>query len=266
MPAKGLPLGASKIGGAPLWPINEPWPVGEHKGKVEPYILLVQLRRDDYPEVQFPEDSGILQILWLARFPSHRRGHLLPEPQVIWRRNISEKECLGRVPQPEGSDPGLLPWECRLNPERVIEYPQAPETLELFTAVLSSEALCAEAADFSAYEGAGQVYYDNELSAAPGTKIAGWPWWVQSPAWPDCVRCGRRMDHLLTLASMEYHEGMNVRWAVPYENAEVPPDSDLAFSASTCWNGLELHDCGNAYFFDCTTCPDRPVMMVEQSA
>jgi hypothetical protein len=28
--------------------------------------------------------------------------------------------------------------------------------------------------------------YDFHLSAAPGTKVGGWPVWVQDPEWPTC--------------------------------------------------------------------------------
>jgi hypothetical protein len=35
----------------------------------------------------------------------------------------------------------------------------------------------------------------------PGTKVGGWPRWIQEPEWPVCG-CGRRMRHGIMLGDV----------------------------------------------------------------
>src|SRR5262245_21982612 len=65
-PAQGVPeAGISKIAGPTAWPRGEPWPVCPTSGGEEHLpIPVVQLRRCDFPEIQFPDGREVLQILW----------------------------------------------------------------------------------------------------------------------------------------------------------------------------------------------------------
>jgi hypothetical protein len=59
--------------------------------------------------------------------------------------------------------------------------------------------------------------YSAALSTASGTKVGGHPCWIQDPEWPQC-RCGRRMQHLLTVSSGDDELG---RW-LPLEDRSDP--------------------------------------------
>ena len=41
-------------------------------------------------------------------------------------------------------------------------------------------------------------------TALRGDKLAGWPSWVQGVEYPDCPRCGRRMQHVFQLDSNDH--------------------------------------------------------------
>ena len=114
------------------------------------------------------------------------------------------------------------------------------------------------------YGGEVWMFYDNELSAAPGTKVGGWGHWVHSPDMEACPRCGNPMELLLTLGSREYINGE--RWSAFYEGKDellehLDPDPR---KGPGCWTGLALLD--TAYFHYCTACEDRPVRMTTQAS
>ena len=89
-----------------------------------------------------------------------------------------------------------LPAPCVLLPERVTECPHPydlPDTLR--------DRLQA----WDAWQDIDRPYL-RLLSTTPGTKLLGHSNWIQGPRWPVCV-CGRRMTHLVTIASAEYGDG-----------------------------------------------------------
>lgn len=86
----------SSVGGPPLWPQEQPWPVckGEHydRDTGEPYegevylAPIVQLHQVDVPDAPFPPGRDLLQVLWCP----YDHGELLcPLPQVYWRSSPS---------------------------------------------------------------------------------------------------------------------------------------------------------------------------------
>jgi hypothetical protein len=100
--------------------------------------------------------------------------------------------------------------------------------------------------------------YWNALSTAPGTKVGGYPRWIQAPQWPVC-ECGLRMRHLLTIASEEFdgHE----RW-LPLEDRDDPKITGRRLLTDrVCWapHGLMLGDVGSLYLFTCTAHAERPL-------
>lgn len=52
---------ASKLGGAFVWPAREPWP--ECKTHAIPYVTALQLRSEDFPEMAFPAETDLFQLL-----------------------------------------------------------------------------------------------------------------------------------------------------------------------------------------------------------
>ncbi len=126
-----------------------------------------------------------------------------------------------------------MPRPCVVHPEPVIEYPH-PDDLP--------DGL-AERVNRWGEEGGGR--YWAELSTAPGTKVGGHPRWIQDPEWPLCG-CGRRMDHLLTIASGEF--GSQGRWTRLMDRDAWAP------------HGIALGGGGGSlYLFACTVCVGRPL-------
>src|SRR5215208_4937386 len=76
-----LPADASKAGGLILWPRNEAWPVCDLHSC--PYVTVLQLRRDDLPDVPFPEHADLLQLLWCPN--DHDEHGYAPAPRIVWR-------------------------------------------------------------------------------------------------------------------------------------------------------------------------------------
>src|SRR6266478_6819118 len=67
----------SKIGGQIGWPKEVPWPICDGSDILfdpplneqnDYYVPVAQFRRDEFPEICFPENSDILQLLWCPRF------------------------------------------------------------------------------------------------------------------------------------------------------------------------------------------------------
>jgi hypothetical protein len=71
-----LPRRASKLGGEILWPATEPWPICPYpvygpespmcirSRESHPYVPVLQLRADEYPELGFPPGRDLFQLLW----------------------------------------------------------------------------------------------------------------------------------------------------------------------------------------------------------
>jgi hypothetical protein len=179
-------------------------------------------------------------------------------------------EMLGQAAAPApaaDADHNYLPEPCRLFPERVAELPDAHE-LEQGTRDRLETWI---GANFSALLADGQVWppahggpgiaeeaaYDWSFSAAPGTKVGGFPLWIQDVWYPSCQR-GHEMEHLLTIASSEFDGGTWWRW-LPAEERHVwagPPSARMAVQAAT---DLMFGDEGNFYVFVCRVCDELPI-------
>jgi hypothetical protein len=246
----------SSLGGPLLWPAGEPWPVcasPDHDEIGEPVpttVAVLQLFARDVPELPFPDGTDVLQVLWCPGL--HEEG-FWPLPVVRWRAASSVTGPLLDAPEIDPDEPevneGYVPEPCVLSPERVSEYPDGWE--------LDDE----QRERVRSWAGAQGWEYFADLGAAPGTKVGGWPNWVQEPAYPECDKCGEPMTHLLTIASWEWDGDSWRRW-VPLE--ELPLDrrredtlpEGLAHSDDA---GLMLADAGSMYLLVCESCPDRPV-------
>lgn len=98
LPAKQkLPRDASKLGGDFLWPASEPWPVCERHQI--PFVGVLQLRADEFPEVEFRKGTNLLQFLWCPQ-EDHAGPGTLPEPTAVWRRRSSVRKPLTTIPRP----------------------------------------------------------------------------------------------------------------------------------------------------------------------
>jgi hypothetical protein len=227
-----------------------------------PMISVLQLHARDVPGLPFPDGTDCFQFLWCpnehppGKYPTIGGLHVA----AFWRRAAAVTEVLASPPAPrfdlEWNARVFKPVPCLLNPEPVTEYPRysrypgysdLPEPLR---------------PRVERWDGLTAGLYTGVLSVAPGTKAGGYPDWIQEPDWPVCG-CGRRMDHLLTIASEEW--GGRMRW-IPREDRDETFASEhyeASFTrARPTWSGwaphdIQLGDIGSMYLFTCTTCPLR---------
>lgn len=247
----------SKLGSEILWPADEPWPhCEEHDCS---YVPVLQLRREDVPELGFREGADLFQILWC---PNYHEPFYIPSSRVFWRKRADIHDALTAMPAPvDGKHEEFhVPVPCVLSPERVTEFPSI-RTLskELSTTLESSPALSAAVdADPEWTLGDARVMYQYWLSVAPGTKVSGYPRWIQDPDPPECS-CGKQMEYLLTVDSGECNGGTWGRW-LPQEDRHLwagnnPRERLRAIQPTE----LGLGDRGNIHYFICRSCEGWPV-------
>jgi hypothetical protein len=243
-----------------MWPADEPWPhCKEHDCA---YVSVLQVRREDVPELGFREGADLLQILWC---PNEHEPSYVPESRVFWRKRADIRAALASRPALGDHDESYVPAGCVLDPERVTEYPAASLLSDELVALIESSPAIDEAVhrdpDWTR-DNAGLMYH-YWLSTAPGTKVGGYPKWIQDPDPPQCS-CGKEMEYLLTVDSKECDGGTWARW-LPEEERHVWTGNDIdeRFRV-TAPTDLLLGDCGNIHYFICRSCKDWPVSTVFQ--
>ena len=199
---KSLELNRSKLGGNFLWPADEPWPICEEHEEV--YVGILQLRAEDFPEIEFPANTNLFQLLWCPIF-----DYDFPECLVFWRNELEITNPLAEIPQPSQPSQELVPNSCRLFPERVIEYPNIEELEKTEEIIIWDEK--------------NDYMYESLLSTAPGSKIGGYPDWIQDSEIPIC-KCSNFMEHLLTVGSSEFDPVSGQRWC-PIEDRDIWQES-----------------------------------------
>ncbi|MFI2506472.1 DUF1963 domain-containing protein [Streptomyces sp. NPDC018972] len=213
-------------------------------------VPIVQVYETDVPGFEFPPGRDLLQVLWC---PFDHGEFCYPLPQVHWRDSGAVGPVASTPPAPADAPKAYVPDPCVVHPEPVSEYPSGDMPQDLHDALR---------ARFDQLEKETGWLYWYHLADAPGIKLGGYPGWTQEPVWPDCAVCGRRMDHLLTVASWEY-DGESWRTWLPLEDRGVVDGEDTF----RCEQGLAAHhaaglmlgDAGGVYVFECRSCPDRPI-------
>jgi hypothetical protein len=258
----------SKLGGDFVWPAEETWPVCADHG--DPLVGVLQLRCEEVPEVGCPEGRDLFQLLWCPK--DHEDTNEAPLPQVFWRRS---DDVVGQTVAPHpavDANPDYLPEPCRLFPERVVEF---PDTLELDEGTQDRIEDWIRS-NYAALVGDGEVWpspdggsgiprqanYGYSFSTAPGTKVGGFPCWIQAAAYPSCEQ-GHRMEHLLTVDSGEFDGGTWWRW-LPAEERDVwagPTRARLEVQAAA---NLMIGDGGSLYVFVCRRCDTLPISASSQ--
>ncbi len=261
------------MGGPLLWPAGEPWPACTRPHRewahvpeiASPMISVLQLHARDVPGLPFPGGTDCFQFLWCpsehppGRYPTIGTLHVA----AFWRRAGAVTEVLDSPPAPRFDaqrNAARQPLPCLLNPEPVTEYPsysRYPDYSDLPEPLRER---------VQRWDDLTAGLYSEVLSVAPGTKAGGYPKWIQEADWPECG-CGRRMDHLLTIASAEW--GNRMRWIPPEdrdqtfasEHYEASFTSGRPLTSRDAWagHGIVFGDIGSMYLFACTACPHRPV-------
>jgi uncharacterized protein CbrC (UPF0167 family) len=209
-------------------------------GHCQPYLPMLQLRRDEFPDFPFPNDADLFQLLWcpyvhFAGPPNEPPGFL-----VFWRRLADIEDPL--LVEPHTAD-GIELFECRLSPECITEYPVSASFEAHFRA------------DLQYWQPGGAEVYDEALSAAPGVKLFGYPRWIGDAATPFCI-CGRMMKILVTIGSEEFG-------ARPAELNRWKPAEE---SESNLSHGLSIGVSGALYLFYCPACLGPRLQGIVQTA
>jgi hypothetical protein len=259
-------LDASKLGGEMIWPEVLAWPtctlphpstelrrgmvVHSMKPTGNPYVGVLQLTRQDVPELGFPADADLFQLLWC---PNDHEPLFGPVCRVAWHATDGVRLASAAIPSPP-SAPDYLARACVLHPERVTEYPSVFELPdELFEPIRAWEASLGD-----------DPIYQYQLSTAPGTKVGGHVGWIQDPQVPEC-EAGHRMEHLLTVESAEFDGGTWPRWLTVEESDAWSGPTRRRFEIQSA-AGLMLGDMGALYVFICRSCADWPIATVVQSS
>lgn len=264
--SRDLPFAKSKIGGRFLWAKNSEWPYcNEHE---QAFIPVIQLRKQDVPELGFPEGMDTFQMMWCPF--SH---NYMPRPMIFWHDSNSMSELQPRAIKFESNDAvarSLIPLVCAIHPERLIEYPlfrygsipgyafgfppelhdafqkaqlsSVPDIRKRFSKVLEYDD-CITENEFPAY------VYSEELSVAPGTKVGGYVNSVD-PMRAVCD-CGNEMGHLLTIASFEF-EKQESRWC-PIQDQKRTEVMDAKNPT-----GMTIGDGMDFVLFICRNCEGWP--------
>jgi hypothetical protein len=229
----------SKLGGAILWPAEEPWPVDEATKLA--YQPILQLRLEDAPaQVKFPKGKDLLQLLWLPREDATTKA------RIVWRKASEGEGAQAELPSTEYAQMNLVPVPCRLFPERV---PELPEIALLPQGELKSKLEAWPSPDPTV---GGAEYLRKYLNACPGTKAGGYVR-REGQADPTCDTCRWPMDYLLTIGADDY--GNDPKWA-PLEEKDNPAKG---YSNAA---GLAFPGSAHRHVFLCRRCDSKPVKAV----
>lgn len=253
------PIDASKIGGMFLWPKNEPWPVCPTHGNI-PYVTALQLRKEDVPELGFPTGTDLFQLLWCP--DQHDEDDMYcPKPATYWRKHSAVKQVCETALQPAAMRYGYSPRPCVLYPERLTEYPDATEfypdgcdyqiaedeqPLALRAALKVAARVTVEQ---RSRPNSCSELYETWLCVADGTKVNGYPDWVQDTHYPRC-NCGAEMEHLLSFGSWEWDGGNWGRW-VAIEDRPILSAGFREQESVHRAHGCTFGDAGRMYVFVC---------------
>ena len=285
------PQDASKMGGLFLWPKDEPWPRCERDDI--PCTPVLQIRKEDVPEIGFPEGTDLMQLLWCAM--GHEEVNFAYESRIVWRRRADVIGPIRSFPKITGESedwsPNLIP--CRLYPERVMDYPGyllgLPKILpgrmrddpryEAFSALWdrlsASPTLIQQMHSYlDSTEGgivdrnvANPNDYRDDIGEVYGTKVGGFG--IDRGAIPTFLNCecGGEMDLLFQIDSREYLE-LEDRWTAIEDRfvarklsaREMSPASrGLVRGSISQPSGFSIHDEGTMHVCICRRCPTLPV-------
>ena len=245
---------ASKLGGHFAWPADEPWPQCSEHG--DSFAAILQLTKNDVPELEFPEGKDLFQLLWCP--DNHDNDTDGPKIYVTCRaideiNELMEKWTYSYKPE---FCTDHLPEECRLFPERLEETD--PHVGEERVEQIDKYILENGQNDLDTMQ-VPSMHRDephrNLFSAAPTTKVGGFICTVEDPWYPICS-CGREMEYLLTVASSDIGDGCtSYRWSPN----DIPRDEKgkIIFDAHS-GSDLWLADMGSLHVYICRNCENWP--------
>lgn len=253
---------ACKIGGMFAVPQADQWPhCTSHN---TPHIPILQLTKEDISELPFPAGKDLFQLFWCPEDHDEEEDNG-PRLHVSWRsidvlKNLPLVDTPPLPPQPYYTETHI-PNECALFPERVLECDRHQTTASEETI---SEWLVEHAqSDIQAMRVPTECYddvYGALFSAACGTKVGGFPSFVQDPFYSHCA-CGKPMRMILTVSSDDNGDGGNWwRWAP----SDVRDEQGNMIPFHGRGTDLCLGDMGNVHLFMCMECEGFPLRSVFQ--
>ena len=256
----------SRIGGAFLWPKNEEWPTcTEHDCA---YVGIIQLFKDDAPELEFPKNSDLFQLLLC---PNVHSASSSPDAQVIWRHTSQSENQIDIPFVPAKMQKQYYPLLCSIHPEQVVEYKDGGElSQDDLAAVEKSKAISDAVIDpgIPAIENwdvpqSNVDMYFSWLSVAPGIKLGGHPRWIQDPFYPKCQR-KHTMELLVSFATVEFDGLTWGRW-LPVSDRSILSASYTERENVQTPTGCTFGGSGTLYIFICRQCEDWPIHSFMQS-
>jgi tetratricopeptide (TPR) repeat protein len=174
---------ASKMGGVFLANDGRAWPTCDEHGGA-PYTAVMQLRAADVPRAPFPNSKDVFQLLWCAH--AHETNGYAPRMAVRWLQSRELPPPAGANPRDEQADEDYVPRECALYPETVADYPDRGELYDIEDRLKADPELSALGEKLFPPENVrdGAATYQYICGAADGTKLIGYPDWVQDPRYP----------------------------------------------------------------------------------
>lgn len=179
-------------------------------------LPLAQLYARDVPDLPWPDDCDLLQVLWCP-YDAHGASGYEPLLTFVWRKAQDIDRVLTDPPLPAvvGYE-GYVAESCVLNPEQVVEH----QDIELLPGRLRDRIEAWEDWDDDA------PHYSTDLSVAPGWKTGGFAAWpVTAPAEMVCEHSDP-MSLLLRISSTEW-DGGTKSW-MPLEDRLLPDTYEAA--------------------------------------
>ncbi|MBI9056007.1 MAG: DUF1963 domain-containing protein [Bacteroidales bacterium] len=223
----------SKFGGEPNLNGFDNYPCCKHCKT--PLNHVVQIYKSEFPDFYFPKDKVLFQIYRCpnADCPeSFNEHHDFTTFYFYFSESelAKNKEYDKPVINLDNFEEELI--ECYLKPESVIDLPSWGDYEEIDEDKIKVKF--------------GEEWFDDEFileySAHSGSKINGYPVWIQGANEVKCS-CGKNKELFFQLSSEDVEDGV-----------EYPPAPD-----NWSGHGLMIGDLGYMYFFVCKACGETSI-------
>jgi uncharacterized protein YwqG len=193
-------LTSSKFSGIPWLGADESWPICS--SCQNPLQLFVQLDLGDLPpELKNRFGKGLLQLFYCTHDCAAEKWAPFSQGKLVRVVKPTKRVKTPDVPIKKGYFPGkrISGWTA------IDDYPGTQEHDELGLRIdfdFSKNVARVEC------QSLGLVFENQSMSipeaisiAKNGDKLGGWPYWIQGAEYPDCPKCGARMEVVFQLDS-----------------------------------------------------------------
>ncbi|WP_148310596.1 hypothetical protein [Nocardia otitidiscaviarum] len=205
-------------------------------------VAIAQLWRRDFPEIDYPGDTDVLQVLWCPFRHNQDDMYDGPSVKLVWRQSEPNTPLLSSMPAPRQFEDFWIPRPCLLHPERVVEYPfyqvlpqELRERLSQWQTLHTGSTHC---------DRDPCCCYQYSLSVAPGCKVGGWTSWHLTDMYPvPCEDCGDSTRALLQLDSAEWNGGSGPRWKPVVDDPAGEPELEPTALEHGSWGAMTIFTC-----------------------